>query len=152
MHACHPNTGYLRLPLLLAVLALGACSVAADVFMPEVAPTPPSTAATNPFTGARLYVDPSASGFRQVNQWRASRPADAADLEKIAFTPQAIWIGDWFNDVQTATRDIVTQVTSSGALPVLVLYNIPQRDCGLYSAGGASGASAYRNWIAGVAN
>lgn len=102
--------------------------------------------------GAKLYVDSSAHAYLQVNQWRTSRPADAAELEKIAFTPQAIWIDDSFKDVQAATRAIVTQVTSSGALPVLVLYNIPQRDCGLYSAGGASSASAYRTWIAAIAN
>jgi endoglucanase len=32
-------------------------------------------------------------------------------------------------------------------MPVLVAYNIPHRDCGLYSAGGAATASAYRSWI-----
>jgi endoglucanase len=33
----------------------------------------------------------------------------------------------------------------------MVLYNIPHRDCGLYSAGGASDADAYKEWIRAVA-
>src|SRR5207244_10503436 len=32
-------------------------------------------------------------------------------------------------------------------LPVFVAYNIPGRDCGSYSAGGAGGGDAYRTWI-----
>ena len=38
-------------------------------------------------------------------------------------------------------------VNRDGALPVFVAYNIPNRDCGLYSAGGARGGDAYRRWI-----
>jgi endoglucanase len=34
---------------------------------------------------------------------------------------------------------------------VLVAYNIPQRDCGLYSAGGSASADAYRTWIRALA-
>ena len=37
------------------------------------------------------------------------------------------------------------------AVPVLVAYNIPGRDCGLYSAGGAQTTEAYAAWIDGVA-
>jgi endoglucanase len=39
----------------------------------------------------------------------------------------------------------------SGALPVFVAYNIPGRDCGSYSAGGARGSDAYRRWISAFA-
>ena len=152
----HRNALRGTLPLLLAVTSLAACDVA-SVVAPEANPStsPPTTkvpGTSNPFTGARLYVDSSTSSMREFNQWRSTRPADAMEIGKIANTPQAIWIGDWFSDVQSVTRDIVTRVTSAGALPVLVLYNIPQRDCGLYSAGGANSAAAYRTWIAGVAN
>jgi endoglucanase len=37
-------------------------------------------------------------------------------------------------------------------LPVFVAYNIPGRDCGQYSAGGANGADAYKKWIRAFAN
>jgi endoglucanase len=36
-------------------------------------------------------------------------------------------------------------------MPVLVVYNIPQRDCGSYSAGGAASPADYRAWIGEVA-
>lgn len=32
-------------------------------------------------------------------------------------------------------------------MPVLVAYNVPGRDCGGYSNGGAGSATAYRHWI-----
>jgi endoglucanase len=32
-------------------------------------------------------------------------------------------------------------------VPALVAYDIPQRDCGSYSAGGSTSADAYRSWI-----
>jgi endoglucanase len=36
---------------------------------------------------------------------------------------------------------------AAGAVPVLVAYNVPGRDCGGYSSGGAGSASAYRRWV-----
>ena len=42
-------------------------------------------------------------------------------------------------------------MTSAGAIPVMVAYNIPLRDCGSYSAGGAANQAAYRAWIDGYA-
>lgn len=38
-------------------------------------------------------------------------------------------------------------IRAAGALPVFVAYNIPHRDCGGYSGGGAPDAAAYRDWI-----
>jgi len=46
----------------------------------------------------------------------------------------------------------VSRITGSRALPVFVAYNIPGRDCGQYSAGGANGSDAYRSWIRDFAN
>ena len=46
-----------------------------------------------------------------------------------------------------AVKKIVAQVGSADALPVLVAYNIPNRDCGSHSAGGAKDAPAYKRWI-----
>jgi endoglucanase len=46
---------------------------------------------------------------------------------------------------------LVTEIQRAGAVPVFVVYNIPNRDCGLYSAGGARGGDAYRRWIQGFA-
>ena len=58
-----------------------------------------------------------------------------------------MWIGDWNADVKAAVANIVDRAERDGALPLLVLYNIPLRDCGQYSAGGAHDTSQYRDWI-----
>jgi endoglucanase len=41
----------------------------------------------------------------------------------------------------------VTLIRSQNALPLLVAYDIPDRDCGSHSAGGAADADDYRQWI-----
>ncbi len=103
----------------------------------------------NPFAGKRLYVDPSSPARRQADAWARSRPRDAALLRLISEQPQAIWIGDWARDVRREVDNRVTQISREGALPVFVVYNIPHRDCGLHSAGGARGGDDYRRWIIG---
>lgn len=116
-------------------------------------PTPPVPAAAraNPMAGASFWVDPDSRPRQQVNAWRQSRPADAQQMEKIASQPQAIWLGDWNADPYRAAHEVTTRIAGAGALPVFVLYNIPARDCGLYSAGGAGSDAAYLKWIQEVA-
>jgi endoglucanase len=102
----------------------------------------------NPFVGAKLYVDPGSNAARQVAEWQATRPGDAAQMQKVAATSQADWlVGDsgatFRREVAVRSRKIVR----AGALPVFVLYNIPRRDCGAYSAGGAKSGAAYKRWI-----
>jgi endoglucanase len=68
-------------------------------------------------------------------------------MDKIASQPQADWFGDWSGDVRSAVASRVSTIATAGALPVLVAYNIPIRDCQGYSGGGASSPSAYKDWI-----
>jgi len=102
---------------------------------------------SNPFRGANLYVDPNSDARRQADRWRRARPADAAAMDKIAAQPQAAWFGDWNRDVRADVVAEMRAARSEGGLPVLVAYDIPQRDCGGYSAGGARSPAAYRRWI-----
>jgi endoglucanase len=111
----------------------------------------PPPASANPLAGAKFYVDPFSDARRQADAWSATRPADAAELEKIASRSQADWFGGWSGDIITAVNQRVTTIRPAGALPVLVAYNIPQRDCGGYSEGGAGSPAAYRTWIRGFA-
>jgi endoglucanase len=115
--------------------------------------TAPPPASTNPLAGASLYVDPWSHARRQADLWRTSRPADAAQMDKIAANSQASWFGNWNSDVAAAVRTVVDASVSRGAVPVLVAYNIPQRDCGGLSGGNSSMvASSYRSWISNFAS
>jgi endoglucanase len=132
-----------------AAIALGA-SVALGVgcsVHPLTGGAMPSVGQLNPFAGASLFVEPESPAWRQVGEWRTTRPADARYLERIAGSPTAIWFGDWNRDIRAEARHAVERIRARGALPVLVAYNIPQRDCGSYSAGGANSDAAYRRWI-----
>jgi endoglucanase len=79
-------------------------------------------------------------------------PAQNAGVQKIANQPQAAWFGNWNSSVQSDVKNYVQAAAGQNSLPVLVLYNIPQRDCGGYSAGGSSSADAYKTWIQQVAS
>lgn len=112
-----------------------------------------ASAAGNPLAGAKFYLDPNTShAARQIEQWKVSRPADAAELQKIASQPKALWMGDWTpNSLQTAT-DYTKRARAAGAVGIIVAYNIPSRDCGSYSAGGAASYTSYKSWIDGLAS
>ncbi|HWK89598.1 MAG TPA: glycoside hydrolase family 6 protein [Longimicrobium sp.] len=101
----------------------------------------------NPFRGQRLYVDPTSLAKRQAVAWQRSRPADAAHMERIAQQPQAIWLGDWVPSIRVEVDRLMTLIGQARALPVFVVYNIPNRDCGQHSAGGARGGDSYRRWV-----
>jgi endoglucanase len=111
-----------------------------------------SQAFVNLFKSAKLYVDPSSRAKQQANAWRRTRPTDAALMDKIANQPLARWIGSWNVNIGRDVADAVARITGSQALPVFVAYNIPHRDCGSYSAGGAGSGASYRQWIRGFAN
>jgi endoglucanase len=105
----------------------------------------------NPFTGRRLYVEPDSHARSQADAWRTSRPADAAQMLKIANQPQTIWFGDWNTDIAGDVSDTVNSANAAGQLPVLVAYNLPGRDCGGFSGGGAGSPSQYQTWISAMA-
>ncbi len=103
--------------------------------------------ASNPFAGQQLYIDPNSAAKRQAETWRRSRPADAELIARVANQPTARWFGGWVADISSEVRQAVATISRSGALPVFVACNIPHRDCGSHSAGGAGGGDAYRRWI-----
>lgn len=83
--------------------------------------------------GLGLYVDPSLR--------LQGRP------ERIASQPVGAWFGGWNANVQADVNRVVSSASSTGKVATLVAYNIPARDCGQYSAGGAGSSAAYKQWI-----
>jgi len=93
-----------------------------------------------------LWVDPRSSAARQAVEWRAvGRDADAALMDRIASRPQAEWVTG--AGPRATVQTVTTAAARAGRTAVLVAYDIPGRDCGQYSGGGALTASNYRAWV-----
>jgi endoglucanase len=107
----------------------------------------PSVAVANPTAGARLYAGANSNPARTADQWRRTRPHDAAAMDFIARQPVAYWVGGWGAPVRQDVAEYVSRAAAARATPVIVAYNIPHRDCGSHSKGGAGDADRYRTWI-----
>jgi endoglucanase len=79
---------------------------------------------------------------------QASSTEDAALAQKIAAQPAAEWFSYPYETIAAEVDSYVSAAARAGALPVLVPYHLPNRDCGLYSAGGAQDPQEYRDWSA----
>ncbi|MDE3720772.1 glycoside hydrolase family 6 protein [Nocardiopsis sp. N85] len=98
-----------------------------------------------------FYVNPDTSAAR----WVEANPSDPrASLieDRIASVAQ----GTWFTRHDPATvrgqvDALVGAADAAGQVPILVVYNIPGRDCGNHSGGGAPSHEAYRQWVDEVA-
>ena len=108
-----------------------------------------ATTGSNPFAGQQLYVDPHSPAAEAASSLRRSNPHDAAELDKIARQSTADWFGDWnpTDQVKSTVTQRSRTIRRAGELPVFVVYDIPERDCGGYSAGGAPSPASYRTWI-----
>ncbi len=105
-------------------------------------------ASDNPLAGLTLWVDPASRAAQEAD---AATGEEAALYRKIAGNAVAKWLGGWSGDVEVTVRDAVDEADADGGVRAFVVYNLPNRDCGGYSAGGAADADAYRAWIDGIA-
>ncbi|MER6981868.1 glycoside hydrolase family 6 protein [Streptomyces carpinensis] len=97
-----------------------------------------------------FWVNPDSRAARQVAAYvKAGRTADAEQIRKIAQQPTGEWIGS--ENPEQEARGFTEAAGKAGRTALLVLYNIPHRDCGQYSQGGAADGDAYRAWLDGVA-
>ncbi|GAA3385221.1 glycoside hydrolase family 6 protein [Streptomyces racemochromogenes] len=98
-----------------------------------------------------FYTDPDNSALR----WTAANPGDgraSAIRTSIADIPAARWFGNWSGDIAAAAGSYAGRADSADKLPILVAYNIPDRDiCAGHSGGGAGSRAAYESWIAAFA-
>ncbi|MEU4044435.1 glycoside hydrolase family 6 protein [Streptomyces antibioticus] len=101
----------------------------------------------------RFYVDPVSKAAKQaVTDLREGRLADALNMAKLASWPESFWLTEGTPDeVRRRVQGIMKAAKAAHAVPVLVLYNVPGRDCSFYSSGGAADAAAYDAWVQGVA-
>ncbi|TCO48696.1 endoglucanase [Kribbella antiqua] len=91
-----------------------------------------------------FYVDPNSNPAAYVKQ----HPGATEIKTKIAQKAGGRWFGNWSGDIKAAVTSYTKAADSANKLPILVAYNIPGRDCGGHSGGGAGSPAAYRDWIA----
>ncbi|MEZ4236356.1 MAG: glycoside hydrolase family 6 protein [Myxococcota bacterium] len=123
-----------------SVRALFALGVAQIAFAPSA-----FAVSTGRFAGKTLYVAPWSNAKVQADLWRYSDPVGAGYMDEMAAQPQAVWVGDWTVNVRDTVDSAVS--AANGKLRTIVVYNIPHRDCGNYSSGGARDAGSYRWFI-----
>jgi len=111
---------------------------------------PFAAAATNPLQpGAQLYVDPASTTAQAAATLTGQ---DQANALLLAMYPTATWFdGGTPAEVQSEAATLVADANAAGQVPVIVAYNLPNRDCGQYSAGGAQSLADYEQWIIGLA-
>ncbi|WP_394618250.1 glycoside hydrolase family 6 protein [Lentzea sp. JNUCC 0626] len=110
-----------------------------------------SSGATVNAAESAFYTDPQTAGAR----WVAANPGDsraAVIRDRIASVPQPRWYTTTnTSTVRSEVSSFVGAAASAGKIPILVVYNIPNRDCGGASGGGAPSHPAYRAWVDEVA-
>lgn len=93
--------------------------------------------------GTTLFVDAQSTTKAAALALRGQAKQDALLLSRI---PSATWFTDGSPaEVRRDVRDLVKR--TGDRVPVLVAYNVPFRDCALYSAGGAADVESYKAWI-----
>ncbi|WP_344140500.1 glycoside hydrolase family 6 protein, partial [Luedemannella flava] len=94
-----------------------------------------------------IYTDPNSA----VVKWVAANGSDSrvgVIRDKIASQPAARWVANYNpSTIQSETSAYISAANSAGRVPLLSVYEIPNRDCGGASAGGAPDYSSYLTWV-----
>jgi endoglucanase len=125
---------------------------------PLATPAAPASAAAGPSssTGGRLagdqfYVNPGDSAVSEVRSLTASGQVSQANaLGVIASEPEAIWLTSAGSASASAVSSLTGAAAAGGKVPVLVAYDLPWRDCGQFSSGGAASPAAYESFVDGL--
>ncbi|MET8827497.1 glycoside hydrolase family 6 protein [Streptomyces sp. NPDC004610] len=140
------GAGRLRAPVaaLGAALLIAGCSSGSDGDEPSGGITQQPKGA-DPF-----WVNPDSNAAEQVATYeKDGKQSEADEIRKIAQYPTGEWISP--ESPEDQARGFTEAAAAADREALLVLYNIPHRDCGQYSGGGAADGNAYRAWIDGVA-
>ncbi|MFF0018757.1 glycoside hydrolase family 6 protein [Streptomyces sp. NPDC005374] len=133
-----------------AALLLAACSSSGDGDETGEGDRTGAAITQQPKEADPFWVNPAGNAAKQVAAYAKSGQDDKAEqIRKIAQQPTGEWIGP--ENPEQEARGFTEAADKAGRTALLVLYNIPHRDCGQYSQGGAADGDAYRTWIDGVA-
>ncbi|TDT40795.1 endoglucanase [Streptomyces sp. BK208] len=132
-----------------AALLLAGCSSSGDGDGDE-GKGPGAGITQQPREADPFWVNPDGTAARQVTALTESGEKDRAEqIRKIAQQPTGEWISP--ENPEEQARGFTEAADEAGRTALLVLYNIPHRDCGQYSGGGAADGDAYRAFVDDVA-
>ncbi len=103
----------------------------------------------------RFFVPPPSAGAPQqiLQLLKSGDRQDAALIAEMEAIPRAVWFNSGTPaQVEGQVRQTTDAAAAQRAVPVLVAYDIPGRDCAQYSAGGALNEAGYQAWISGFAH
>ncbi|MGD0981655.1 MAG: glycoside hydrolase family 6 protein [Solirubrobacteraceae bacterium] len=101
---------------------------------------------SDPLSTRSFYVDDVSAKLDAAQLRTAGQSAEASAMASLAAEPTATWLTGQSN-VRAVVSALTGRASAAGKSALLVAYDIPGRDCGGYSAGGAPSAAAYRRWI-----
>jgi endoglucanase len=131
------------LAALVVLLGLASCSSSGQATR---------ASSSNPLAGQLFYVEPHGPAAEQAKKWRGEgKASQASSMEHIAAQPIATWLTS-SEGVGSQVQSLTTAAKAAGRSALLVAYDIPGRDCGSFSAGGASSPAVYRGWINQIAS
>jgi endoglucanase len=101
--------------------------------------------------GETLWVNNNSSIKHHISDLHLKGQA-REDAREIASYASATWFtGGTPKEVRNDVHNVVRRAADADAVPTLVAYNVPFRDCAQYSAGGATSQAEYEAWIDGFA-
>lgn len=147
----------LAVTFLAASLTATACSATEDApasgpatptATPSLSASPAAALPDDSVTGGfTSFYDPGSSADEAARQLaKDGRDEDAALIKKIADQPIGVWLGNWTFDPTLTMESITNRAALEQQIPIFIVYNIPGRDCGLYSAGGLP-EDQYLGWV-----
>lgn len=95
-----------------------------------------------------LYSAPNVEAAAAQRRLMASGSVDKAkSLSRIVNSPTAVWLGNWVASAQNTTAALIASAKAADAVPQIVLYNIPLRDCSGRGPVGKNRSDQYRAWV-----
>ena len=109
-----------------------------------------ATAVAGAATATQFYVPkPDKGALAQVSDLLSEQDkTDANLIREMTSESHAVWFtGGTPAEVQRQVNETVNAAAGQHSVAVLVAYDVPFRDCGQYSAGGALNTADYLAWI-----
>ena len=129
-----------------ALATILASAVAASAALVSLTPT----ASAEIPNGTRFFVPQAEQGaLDQIADLRSEgRRRAAARIQSLVDTPTGVWVETGSaGAAEKQVRRVTRQARARHTVPLLVLYNVPFRDCSQYSSGGATSVEEYEDWI-----